>query len=128
MAQALLSGGMPKPGARMLIQGGAGGVGHFAIQLAKAHFKAHVVATGGPSNQALMMVPPCTWSLPRHAGTACKNSAMMVSGCSFAAHLTPRMKGNIIILHIVQRLSAGHRSGSHMNERHALFIGYLMDA
>ena len=47
---------MPKPGARVLIQGGSGGVGHFAIQLAKVHFKAHVVATGGPSNQAFMEV------------------------------------------------------------------------
>ena len=56
-AQALQSGGVPKPGARMLIQGGAGGVGHFAIQLAKVHFKAYVVATGGPSNQAFMKVP-----------------------------------------------------------------------
>lgn len=68
-AQALQSGGVPKPGARMLIQGGAGGVGHFAIQLAKAHFKAYVVATGGPSNQALMKVlartglsQACTWA------------------------------------------------------------------
>ena len=55
-AQALQSGGAPKPGARVLIQGGSGGVGHFAIQLAKVHFKAYVVATGGPKNQALMKV------------------------------------------------------------------------
>ncbi|CAL5224697.1 g7424 [Coccomyxa viridis] len=52
--QALQSGGAPKPGAHVLIQGGPGGVGHFAIQLAKVHFKAYVVATGGPSNQAFM--------------------------------------------------------------------------
>ena len=51
-AQALQSGGAPKPGARVLIQGGSGGVGHFALQLAKVHFKAYVVATGGPKNQA----------------------------------------------------------------------------
>lgn len=56
VAQALQSGGAPKPGARVLIQGGPGGVGHFAIQLAKVHFKAYVVATGGPSNQAFMKV------------------------------------------------------------------------
>ena len=55
-AQALESGGAPKPGARVLIQGGSGGVGHFAIQLAKVHFKAYAVATGGPKNQALMKV------------------------------------------------------------------------
>ena len=52
----LQSGGVPKPGARVLIQGGSGGVGHFAIQLAKVHFKAYVVATGGPNSQALMKV------------------------------------------------------------------------
>ncbi|CAK0787537.1 hypothetical protein CVIRNUC_010757 [Coccomyxa viridis] len=52
--QALQSGGAPKPGARVLIQGGSGGVGHFALQLAKVHFKAYVVATGGPKNQELM--------------------------------------------------------------------------
>ena len=44
----------------MLIQGGSGGVGHFAIQLAKMHFKAYVVATGGPKNQELMKVMCCT--------------------------------------------------------------------
>ena len=60
-AQALQSGGAPKPGARVLIQGGPGGVGHFAVQLAKVHFKAYVVATGGPSNQAFMKV----WCLGR---------------------------------------------------------------
>ena len=58
-AQALQSGGAPKPGARVLIQGGSGGVGHFALQLAKVHFKAYVVATGGPKNQELMQVMSC---------------------------------------------------------------------
>ena len=40
----------------MLIQAGSGGMGHFAIQIAKVHFKAHVVATGGPANQQFMKV------------------------------------------------------------------------
>jgi len=39
-----------KRGERILIQAGAGGVGTFAIQLAK-HIGAHVTATAGPSNQ-----------------------------------------------------------------------------
>jgi NADPH:quinone reductase-like Zn-dependent oxidoreductase len=42
-----------KAGERVLIQAGAGGVGAFAIQLAK-HFGANVVATGGPDSQAFM--------------------------------------------------------------------------
>ena len=62
--QALQSGGAPKPGARVLIQGGPGGVGHFAIQLAKVHFKAYVVATGGPSNQAFMKVSSLNFFFP----------------------------------------------------------------
>ena len=80
--QALQSGGMPKPGARMLIQGGAGGVGHFAIQLAKAHFKAYVVATGGPSNQALMKV--LAWaglSLGMHPGMPAWTSLSLNGPC-----------------------------------------------
>ncbi|BDA49569.1 NADPH-dependent alkenal/one oxidoreductase, chloroplastic [Coccomyxa sp. Obi] len=48
--QALESGHL-KPGARVLVHAGAGGVGHFAVQLAKVHFKAYVVATAGPDNQ-----------------------------------------------------------------------------
>jgi hypothetical protein len=56
LVQALESGGRPNPGARVLIQAGAGGVGHFAIQIAKVHFKAYVVATGGPANQQFMKV------------------------------------------------------------------------
>jgi NADPH:quinone reductase-like Zn-dependent oxidoreductase len=42
-----------KSGERLLIQAGAGGVGAFAIQLAK-HIGAYVVATGGPDSQKLM--------------------------------------------------------------------------
>jgi NADPH:quinone reductase-like Zn-dependent oxidoreductase len=36
-------------GQRILIQGGAGGVGHFAVQFA-AYFGAHVITTGSPRN------------------------------------------------------------------------------
>jgi NADPH:quinone reductase-like Zn-dependent oxidoreductase len=42
-----------KNGDRVLIQAGAGGVGTFAIQLAK-HFGAHVTATAGTANQAFL--------------------------------------------------------------------------
>lgn len=42
-----------KSGERLLIQAGAGGVGAFAIQLAK-HMGAYVVATGGPDSQKFM--------------------------------------------------------------------------
>ncbi|MCQ8277379.1 NADP-dependent oxidoreductase [Acetobacteraceae bacterium KSS8] len=42
-----------KSGERVLIQAGAGGVGAFAIQLAK-HMGAYVVATGGASSQGFM--------------------------------------------------------------------------
>ena len=42
-----------KSGERVLIQAGAGGVGAFAIQLAK-HLGAFVVATAGPDNQDFM--------------------------------------------------------------------------
>ena len=42
-----------KSGERILIQAGAGGVGVFAIQLAK-HIGAFVVATGGPDSQDFM--------------------------------------------------------------------------
>jgi NADPH:quinone reductase-like Zn-dependent oxidoreductase len=43
-----------KSGERVLIQAGAGGVGAFAIQLAK-HMGAIVVATAGPDNQDFML-------------------------------------------------------------------------
>ncbi len=39
--------------ARVLVLGGAGGVGHFAVQLAKAR-NAHVIATASPAKQALV--------------------------------------------------------------------------
>lgn len=42
-----------KPGESVLIQGGAGGVGSFAIQFAKAA-GAYVLATAGPANQAFL--------------------------------------------------------------------------
>lgn len=42
-----------KPGERVLIQAGAGGVGTFAIPLAK-HLGAHVTATAGPTNQGFV--------------------------------------------------------------------------
>jgi NADPH:quinone reductase-like Zn-dependent oxidoreductase len=43
-AQALASADL-KRGARVLVLGGSGGVGHFAVQLAKVHWAAHVAAT-----------------------------------------------------------------------------------
>lgn len=42
-----------RSGQRVLITGAAGGVGHFAVQLAK-HLGAHVVATCGPANVAFV--------------------------------------------------------------------------
>jgi NADPH:quinone reductase-like Zn-dependent oxidoreductase len=41
--------GVVGTGQRVLIHGGAGGVGHFAVQFAH-HFGAHVIATGSPRN------------------------------------------------------------------------------
>jgi NADPH:quinone reductase-like Zn-dependent oxidoreductase len=38
-----------RPGQRLLIHAGAGGVGHFAVQFAR-HFGAHVIATGSTRN------------------------------------------------------------------------------
>ena len=46
-----------KPGQRVLVLAAAGGVGHFAVQFAKA-FGAHVVGIAGPSNQDFLKVGP----------------------------------------------------------------------
>ena len=51
--QALVKHGRLSPGHRVLIHAGAGGVGTFAIQIAKA-FGAFVAATAGPQNQDLL--------------------------------------------------------------------------
>jgi NADPH:quinone reductase-like Zn-dependent oxidoreductase len=51
--QALLNQAGIKPGHKLLVQAGAGGVGTFAIQIAKA-FGAHVAATSGPANLDLL--------------------------------------------------------------------------
>lgn len=56
--QALESAGL-REGQRVLVTAGAGGVGHFAVQLAKVHWGAYVVATAGPSNQAFLKVLFC---------------------------------------------------------------------
>jgi NADPH:quinone reductase-like Zn-dependent oxidoreductase len=48
--QALVTQGRVKPGSKVLVQGGAGGVGVCAAQIAKA-FGAEVAATAGPRNQ-----------------------------------------------------------------------------
>jgi NADPH:quinone reductase-like Zn-dependent oxidoreductase len=51
--QALFDSGQLKPGQRVLIHGGSGGVGHFAVQLAKWK-GAYVLATGSTKNQELL--------------------------------------------------------------------------
>ncbi|HEY2364161.1 MAG TPA: NADP-dependent oxidoreductase [Candidatus Angelobacter sp.] len=51
--QAMVNQGRLKPGQRVLIHAGAGGVGVMAIQIAKA-FGAYVAATAGTSNQDLL--------------------------------------------------------------------------
>jgi NADPH:quinone reductase-like Zn-dependent oxidoreductase len=55
--QALDAAGTEAPagadGRRVLVLGGAGGVGHFAVQLAKAR-GAHVIATASPAKQAVV--------------------------------------------------------------------------
>jgi NADPH:quinone reductase-like Zn-dependent oxidoreductase len=47
--QGIFTHGKLKAGQTVLIHGGSGGVGHFAIQLAK-HFGAHVIATASKAN------------------------------------------------------------------------------
>ena len=42
-------------------------MGGWAVQLAKKHYKLHVVATAGPKNQAFLKVPT-RW--PPHGGVA----------------------------------------------------------
>ena len=52
-----------QPGARVLVLAGAGGVGHFAVQLAKVHWGAYVVATAstrcGPAMAGAFLLIPC---------------------------------------------------------------------
>jgi len=48
-----------REGQRVLIHAGAGGVGSFAVQLAKAR-GAHVITTAGPRNvDFVQQAPPC---------------------------------------------------------------------
>ena len=49
-----LAKGDPQPGQRVLVHAGAGGIGCWAVQLAKQHFKCYVVATAGPKNQTFL--------------------------------------------------------------------------
>lgn len=51
--QGLFEHGHLHPGDRVLIHGGAGSVGHFAVQIAHLH-GAHVIATASPSNFGLV--------------------------------------------------------------------------
>jgi NADPH:quinone reductase-like Zn-dependent oxidoreductase len=48
-----------KKGSRVLVHAGAGGVGSFAVQLAKVHYGAYVVATSGPKNTAFLKEEVC---------------------------------------------------------------------
>jgi NADPH:quinone reductase-like Zn-dependent oxidoreductase len=47
----------------VLVHAGAGGVGHFAVQLARVHWGAHVTATAGPANQTFLKVGAFVFSL-----------------------------------------------------------------
>lgn len=54
-----LDGGDLQPGkSRVLVHAGAGGVGHFAVQLAKAHWKASVVTTGSNRTRSSLRWQP----------------------------------------------------------------------
>ena len=52
--QALVTYGKVKAGEKVLIQGAGGGVGHYAVQIAK-HFGAYVVATGSSSKKEFVL-------------------------------------------------------------------------
>lgn len=52
--QALVTEAKVQPGQRVLIQAAAGGVGHFAVQIAK-HLGAHVVGTSSAANKAFVL-------------------------------------------------------------------------
>src|SRR5437879_11380047 len=52
-SQSLVDGAKLQPGQTILIHGGSGGVGSFAIQIAKAR-GAHVIATASTANQDLL--------------------------------------------------------------------------
>jgi len=99
VAQALDSGNL-KPGGRVLVHGGAGGVGHMAVQLAKVHWKAYVVATTGPDNLTFVK-EVCSFPGPteadsrvrealrntwQHAMHARRNVALMCFNCQCAGH------------------------------------------
>lgn len=66
LSQALDAGGLEPGKSRVLVHAGAGGVGHFAIQLAKAHWKASVVTTGSTKNLEFLKVLPHP---QKHAGS-----------------------------------------------------------
>lgn len=52
--QAIVTEAKVQPGQRVLIQAAAGGVGHFAVQIAK-HFGAYVVGTSSAANKAFVL-------------------------------------------------------------------------
>ena len=67
-AQALETANL-KPGQRVLVHAGAGGVGVFAVQMAKVHWGAFVMATGGPRTRPSLprcsrcTLPATAWAL-----------------------------------------------------------------
>lgn len=52
--QGLFDHGQLRPRERVLIHGAAGGVGHFAVQFAKARSDAHVIVTGRAEDESLL--------------------------------------------------------------------------